>query len=67
MLTYYLDRKDLKESWQKVLNTLPLEGKKNNGRVDTLMEAVDLLFKFKGKSAWNICKREAMILEHWES
>ena len=45
MLTYFLDSKDLRESWQKVVNSLPLEAKKTNGRTDTLEKAMDLVLK----------------------
>ena len=45
LLTYFLDRSDLRESWQKVVNSLPLETAKANGRVNTLMQATDLVLQ----------------------
>jgi site-specific recombinase XerD len=40
MLTYYLDRQDLRESWQKVVDALPLETV-NNGRITDLQKRYD--------------------------
>ena len=54
LLTYFLDRSDLRESWKKVVDALPLEAKKANGRVDTLMEATDLVLRVLRK----ICLKE---------
>lgn len=39
MLTYFLDRTDLKDSWKKVIETIPLESK-SNGRITNLEQAI---------------------------
>ena len=44
VLTYFLDRTELREAWQKVIDALPLEPQAN-GRVDNLQEAMDLVMK----------------------
>lgn len=44
LLTYYLDREDLKDSWQKVVNVIPLEAK-TNGRISSIQESLDLVMK----------------------
>jgi len=44
LLTYFLDREDLRDQWQRVTSFLSLEPRAN-GRVDTLNEAVDLILK----------------------
>jgi len=49
MLTYMLNRHDLREHWAKVTDVLDLEPTKANGRVDNLQEAVDLVLKALGK------------------
>jgi len=43
-LTYFLDREELREQWNRVVNVLSLEPKAN-GRVDNLQIALDLVFK----------------------
>ncbi|MGA2310092.1 MAG: hypothetical protein ABSG57_11175 [Candidatus Bathyarchaeia archaeon] len=44
LLTYYLDRNELKDYWQKVVSALPLEHSNgNNGRVNNIEEALDLV------------------------
>jgi hypothetical protein len=45
LLTYMLDRNDLKDSWKKVIDSLPLEPKNGNGRVTNIEEALDLVMK----------------------
>ena len=44
VLTYFLDRTDLRDAWQKVVDMLPLEPR-TNGRVDNIQEALDLVMK----------------------
>lgn len=44
VLTYFLDRDDLRKAWQRVIHALPLEPRAN-GRVTDLQEAVDLVMK----------------------
>lgn len=43
-LTYFLDRDELRESWQKVVDSMPLEGN-GNGKVSELKEVVMALEK----------------------
>ena len=45
MLTYMLNRHDLREHWKKVTDVLDLEPTRANGRVDNLQEALDLVMK----------------------
>lgn len=45
MLTYMLDRNDLKDSWQKVVDSMPLEPVNGNGKVSKLEEVVTALEK----------------------
>ena len=45
MLTYFLDREDLKTSWERVIQALPLEPKNGNGRVTKMEEAVDIILR----------------------
>jgi len=44
LLTYYLDREELRESWNKVIQALPLENK-SNGRVTDLEKRMELMTK----------------------
>lgn len=44
ILTYYLDREDLRDSWKRIIDVLPLEYK-GNGRVSNLEESIDLVLK----------------------
>jgi site-specific recombinase XerD len=44
ILTYYLDREELKESWKRVIEAMPLESK-SNGKVNNLQTAIDLVMK----------------------
>jgi hypothetical protein len=43
ILTYNLDREELRVSWQRVITALPLEPKNGNGRVSSLEEVVKIL------------------------
>jgi hypothetical protein len=43
LLTYMLDRNDLKDSWKKVIDSMPLEHTNGNGRVNNIEEALDLV------------------------
>jgi hypothetical protein len=54
MLTYMLDRADLKDAWKKVIESMPLEPKNGNGRVTNLEESVNLIMSVLTK----IVKRE---------
>ncbi len=45
LLTYMLDRNDLKNSWQRVIDSMPLEPKNGNGKVSKLEEVVSSLEK----------------------
>jgi integrase len=53
-LTYLLNADELRTSWEKVVSAIPLEEKPANGRIPTLMEAVDLMLKVLRK----FCIRE---------
>jgi hypothetical protein len=44
ILTYLLNRSELKEAWKQVINAIPMEAK-TNGRVDSMQESLDLLMK----------------------
>jgi site-specific recombinase XerD len=44
LLTYYLDRNELKEYWKRIIEALSLEPR-TNGRVDNIQEAIDLVMK----------------------
>jgi integrase len=44
LLTYYLDRNELREHWKRIIEALPLEPKAN-GRVNNLEESIDLVLK----------------------
>jgi hypothetical protein len=48
ILTYFLERSDLKESWLKVVNALPLKPQ-GNGRITNLQENVELIGKVLAK------------------
>jgi hypothetical protein len=43
-LTYYLDRENLRDYWQRVINAIPLEAKINN-KVGSLEETVNVIAK----------------------
>jgi site-specific recombinase XerD len=44
-LTYMLDRNDLRDSWKKVVDSMPLEPKNGNGRVTKIEDAMMALEK----------------------
>jgi hypothetical protein len=53
VLTYYLDRQDLKDSWNKVIETIPLENKSSgNGKVTSLEEDSKLF----AEALWELVK-----------
>ena len=53
LLTYYLDRQDLKDSWNKVIETIPLENKSSgNGKVTSLEEDSKLF----AEALWELVK-----------
>lgn len=58
ILTYYLDREELRNSWKRVVEALPLEPKSGNGRVDNLMGAMDLVLKVLRKMVIKELKTE---------
>jgi len=45
MLTYWLNRTELKEHWKRIINALPLEATQTNGRISNLQEAMDMVLK----------------------
>lgn len=45
MLTYWLNRTELKEHWKRVINALPLEATQANGRISNIQQAMDLVLK----------------------
>ena len=60
VLTYFLDRTDLRDAWRKVIDALLLEPKAN-GRVDNLQEAMDLVMRALRKMIEKELKEEALI------
>jgi hypothetical protein len=53
VLTYYLDRQDLKDSWNKVIEAIPLENKSSgNGKVTSLEEDSKLF----AEALWELVK-----------
>jgi len=57
LLTYFLNRQDLRSYWQKIEDVLSLEPKAN-GRVDNLQQAIDLVMKTLRKMIENELERE---------
>jgi len=49
MLTYFLNRTELRESWQKIIHEIPLEKTNGNGRVTNIEETLDLVMKSLAK------------------
>jgi integrase len=54
ILTYLLNRNELREAWSLVVNAIPLEQQRGNGRVNNLMDAMDLVLRVLRK----MCIRE---------
>jgi site-specific recombinase XerD len=48
MLTYFLDREDLRTSWEKVIQALPLENK-TNGRITQVQDDMAILARALGR------------------
>jgi integrase len=48
VLTYLLNRSELREAWQQITNAIPLE-KKANGKIGNLQEALDIVMRVQRK------------------
>jgi hypothetical protein len=48
ILSYLLNREELREAWKQITNSIPLE-KQVNGKIDTLKDAIDLVMKVQRK------------------
>ena len=57
VLTYFLDREDLRNAWQRVIDVLPLEPRTNN-RVGDIEKTVDVL-----KETLGTLEKENMVLK----
>jgi len=57
VLTYFLDREDLRNAWQRVIHALPLESRTNN-RVGDIEKTVDML-----KETLTTLEKENMVLK----
>jgi site-specific recombinase XerD len=58
ILTYFLDRSDLRDSWLKVVDSLPLEAKGGNGRVSNIEEALERVGIAVAKVITNMAREE---------
>ena len=63
LLTYYLDRTELREAWSQIINALPLEAIQTNGRISTLQEAMDMVLKVLRKMIMKELEKETGTFE----
>lgn len=64
VLTYILNKNELKESWNLIVNAMPLEPKNGNGRVKNIEESLDLVFKVLRRMVEKEMARDGNIVMH---